>query len=139
MVLWVGLQQSALVISARCVISWSYRPSADDFIVSEASEESWDMDGSGARSSAHVCVFRAEEGGTSMGAGRPPLIKLIQVGGGRLSASLREMQRASGTAAAPRLRGRSQDDDHERLPGEMVSGCSPPAERQAEGIQRSQI
>lgn len=29
-----------------------------------------------------VCVFRAEEGGTSKGAGRPPLIKLIQVGGG---------------------------------------------------------
>lgn len=42
------------------------------------------MDGSGARSCAHVCVFRAEEGGTSKGAGRPPLIKLIQVGGGGL-------------------------------------------------------
>lgn len=39
------------------------------------------MDGSGARSCAHVCVFRAKEGGTSKGAGRPPLIKLIQVGG----------------------------------------------------------
>lgn len=99
MVLWVGLQQSALVISARCAISWSYRLSADDFIVSEASEGGWDMDGSGARPCAHVCVFRAEEGGTSKGAGRQPLIKLIQVGAGGGGACPRPCGRCSGHPA----------------------------------------